>query len=329
MTGYFGAPGSTATSVFVPFATPRYTGPMEFRQSATDADNHSVAKIAALYVQDQIEFSPQWQAILGLRYDRFDVDFDNHRNGTTIAATDNLLSPRVGLVYKPIDPLSLYASYSMAHVPRSGDQLSSLTPTNSTFDPEEFRNYEIGAKWEIVPGLSLTAAAYRLDRTNFAVANPAFVTDPTQPSMILVDGQRMEGVEIGIAGNITEAWSVMGGYAWQDGEILAGPDKGKRPAQLPEHTASLWNRYDFNETWGVGLGAIYRGDLFAQLTNAVVVKSYTRYDAAVFLDLSDKVGLQLNLENIFGKEYFVSANSDNNITPGSPRAAYLSMNFKF
>ncbi|GAB3377651.1 TonB-dependent receptor [Lysobacter fragariae] len=329
MTAYFGSPGSTATSVFVPFANPRYTGPVEFRQSATDADNHTTTTIAALYVQDQIEFSPQWQAILGLRYDHFDVDFRNDRNGTTIAATDNLVSPRVGLVYKPIDPLSLYASYSMTHLPRSGDQMSSLTPTNRAFDPEQFRNYEIGAKWEVAAGLALTAATYRLDRTNFAVANPAFQSDPTQPSMILVDGQRIEGVEIGIAGNITEAWTVMGGYAWQDGEILAGPDEGKRPAQLPEQTASLWNRYDFNETWGVGLGAIHRGAMFASTSNAVVVKSYTRYDAAVFLDLGDKVGLQLNLENIFGKKYFVSANNDNNITPGSPRAAYLSVNFKF
>ncbi|QNP41147.1 TonB-dependent receptor [Lysobacter solisilvae (ex Woo and Kim 2020)] len=320
-TGYFGAPGSTVTSVFVPFDNPRYTGPMEFRQSATDADNHSVAKVAALYAQDQIEFSPQWQAIVGLRYDRFDVDFRNNRNGQAISSTDNLLSPRVGLVYKPLDPLSLYASYSIAYVPRAGDQLSSLTPTNKAFDPEEFRNYEIGAKWEVVRGLALTAAAYRLERTNVIAPDPS---DPTQS--ILIDGQRVKGFELGLAGNITEAWSVMGAYAWQEGDI---PDSLTKPAQLPEQTASLWNRFDFSNRWGVGLGAIYRGEFFASTSNQVVIKSYTRYDAAVFFDVNDNLGLQLNLENIFDKQYFVSANNDNNITPGSPRAAYLSVNLKF
>jgi len=308
--------------VCVPQSNPIYTGPLTFAQSATDADNHTVAKIAALYVQDQIEFSPHWQAILGVRYDRFDVDFRNNRNGQSLQATDNLFSPRVGVVYKPVEPLSLYASYSMTHLPRSGEQMTSLSASNESLDPEEFKNYELGAKWDVLPQLSLTAAVYRLDRTNVAVSNNSGTSD-------LVKGQRFEGFELGLAGNITEAWSVMGGYAWQDGEFLAGSDVGKRPAQLPEQTASLWNRYDFNDQWGVGLGAVYRGAIFANTSNAVVVKSYTRYDAAVFFDLNEKIGLQLNIENIFDKKYFVAAHNDNNITPGSPRAAYLSVNVKF
>lgn len=321
LTGYFGAPGATATSVLVPVSNPRYTGPLTFRPSPTDAQNHTVAKVAALYVQDQIELSPQWHALLGVRYDRFDVDFRNLRNGERIAATDNLVSPRAGLVYKPAESVSLYASYSLAFLPRSGEQMTSLTASNRAFDPEEFRNYELGAKWEVVPGLSLTAAAYRLQRKNVIRPNP---NDPTRS--ILVDGERVRGLEIGLAGNITDAWSVMGGYAWQKGEI---PRSDLEPAQLPRQTASLWNRYDFNERWGVGLGASYRDDFYASPSNLVVVKGYTRYDAAVFLDLNERVELQLNLENIFDKKYFSSAHNDNNITPGSPRAAYLSARFRF
>lgn len=320
-TGYFGAPGSTATSAQVPLSNPRYTGPLEFRQSATDADNNVVAKVAAVYVQDQIEFSPQWQAILGLRYDRFDIDFRNNRTGATLAATDNLVSPRAGLVYKPLESLSLYASYSMAHLPRSGDQMTSLTASNKAFDPEEFRNVEVGAKWEVAPGLALTAATYRLKRTNVIAVDP---NDSTKS--ILIDGQTVRGVEIGVAGNITKAWTVMGGYAWQDGEI---PNSQAELAQLPKQTASLWNRYDFNERWGAGFGAIYRGEFYPNIDNQVLVKSYTRYDAALFFDVSDSIGLQLNLENVFNKKYFVSAHSNNNISPGSPRAAYLSVNLKF
>lgn len=320
-TGYFGAPGSTTTSFKVPVANPRYTGPLDFRPSATDADNHGVAKIAAVYLQDQIEFTPQWQAILGLRYDRFEVDFRNNRTGETIATNDNVLSPRVGLVYKPVEPVSLYASYGIAHQPRAGEQLSSLSASNKAFEPEEFKNLEVGAKWDIRPALALTAAVYRLDRTNVIAPNPADTT-----RSILIDGQRVEGVEIGLAGKLTDAWSVFGGYAWQKGEI---PGSNLELAQLPEQTASLWNRYDFNPTWGVGLGAIHRGALFASTSNQVVLKSYTRYDAAVFFNFNQYVELQLNIENLFDKQYFASAHNDNNITPGAPRAAYLSMTFKF
>ena len=320
-TGYFGAPGSTTTSVLVPLSNPRYTGPLEFRQSATDADNHVVAKVAAVYVQDQIEFSPQWQAILGVRFDRFAIDFRNNRTGATLTATDNLVSPRAGLVYKPIDALSLYASYSIAHLPRSGEQMSSLSASNKSFEPEQFRNRELGAKWEVAPGLALTAAAYRLERTN------VIAPDPNNPTLsILIDGQTIDGVELGLAGNITEAWSVMGGYAWQDGDI---PRSTAELPQLSARTASLWNRYDFNARWGVGLGAIHRSAFYPSTSNAVTVPGYTRYDAAVFFDVSKTLSLQLNVENLLDKRYFASAHNDNNITPGAPRAAWLSMSVRF
>ena len=174
MTGYFGAPGSTETSVRVPLDNPRYVGPLSFRQSNTDANNHGVASSAAAYFQDQIEFSPHWQAIVGVRYDYFSVDFDNARldvapTDRNIDSTDNLWSPRAGLVYKPSEPVSIYASYSMSYLPRAGEQLSSLSATNQAFDPEEFTNYELGAKWDIRPTLSLTAAVYQLDRSNVVV----------------------------------------------------------------------------------------------------------------------------------------------------------------
>ena len=153
-----------------------------------------------------------------------------------------------------MEPLSLYASYSLSYQPRAGAQLSSLNLTNEALDPEEFTNYEVGAKWDFVPGLAFTAAVYHLERTNVAIADPL---DPTHS--ILVDGQRVKGVELGIAGNITSSWSVMGAYAYQDGEIVNNQTatvlKGARLAALPENTFSLWNRYDFNPMWGVGLGS--------------------------------------------------------------------------
>lgn len=334
-TGYFGGAGSTNTSIMVPVSHPRTRVPVEFRQKATDADNHGVANVAALYVQDQIQLSQQWQAILGVRYDDFKVDFRNNRNGDRFSSSDKLFSPRAGLVYKPVDNMSLYGSYSVAHVPRAGDQLNSLNLDSQALDPEQFSNREIGAKWDLHPGLALTAAAYRLDRRNIAVANPDYdpVTNPDVAQSLLVDGQRVDGIEIGISGQLTEAWSVMGGYAWQDGKVTRALSPsipaGTRMAQVPKHSASLWNRYDFSQRWGVGLGAIYRGEIYASTSNKVRLSGFTRYDAALYLTLNEWVQMQLNVENLFDKTYFASAHNDNNISPGSPRAGYLSVNLAF
>ncbi|MEC4749035.1 TonB-dependent siderophore receptor [Methylomicrobium sp. Wu6] len=328
-TGYFTDVGANATSVNVALANPRYNGPVTFRQSATDANNHGVATIAAGYVQDQIELSRHWQAILGLRYDRFEVDFRNNRNGQNFATQDNLVSPRGGLVFKPFDDnFSLYANYSIAYVPRAGEQLASLSLTNKALKPEEFRNYELGAKWDITPVLSTTLAFYQLDRLN------ALATDPNNSAVsFLVDGQRTRGIELGVSGNITDAWSVIGGYAYQNGEITkslsANAQAGATLAQVPEHTFSLWNRYDITPHWGVGLGSIYRSKMFAATDNKVTLPGYLRFDAAVYYKVNKNIQVQVNVENLFDKEYYASANSNNNITPGSPIAANAVFSMKF
>ena len=287
------------------------------------------ADTTSLYVQDQIEFSPQWQAIVGVRYDHFELDLVNRllpegNADRHLSNTDNLVSPRVGLVYKPVEPVSLYASYSNAHLPRAGEQLTSLSPGNRSLAPEAFSNYELGAKWDVMPALALTVAAYQLERSN------AQVPTNTPGVSVLLDGLVTQGVEVGLGGNVTEAWSVMGGYAYQNGEIK-GTSSGPtlEPAQLPRNSASLWNRYDVSPMWGVGLGAVYRGDMFASTSNQVTLKGYTRFDAAVFLTFNRNLQMQLNVENLFDKKYYASSHNDNNITPGSPRAFYLSANFTF
>lgn len=315
-----GAFAATTGLFCVPLANPRYTGAVSFANNGTsDANNDVEARIAAAYAQDQIEFSPQWQAVVGVRFDRFEVDFRNRNTGQRISTEDDLWSPRAGLIFKPLDDLSLYASYGITYLPRAGEQMGSLSPSNRAFDPEEYTHYEIGAKWDLAADLSVTAAVFRLDRKNVIRT-----ISPTQS--ILVDGERIEGVELGISGQITDAWRVMGGYARQDGDV---PGSDAQPANMPEETASLWNRYDFNARWGVGLGAIYRSEIHPQVPNAVTLRSFTRYDAAVYFTPSESVELQLNVENLFDKRYFVSAHNDNNISPGSPRGAWLSVTLKF
>jgi catecholate siderophore receptor len=239
-----------------------------------------------------------------------------------------MVSPRLGLVYKPVEPVSLYASYSLSYQPRAGEQLSSLSLSNASLEPETFRNYEVGVKWEIARVLELSAAAYRLDRGNVAVP------DPVNPSLTtLVDGQRTQGIELSAAGNFSRAWSVIGAYAYQDGEITRSISPtalaGARLAQLPEHSFSLWNKYDLSSAWGAGVGVIYRGEIFTSTDNTVTLPGFTRVDAAIFYTLNDYLRAQLNVENLFDTNYYASANSNTNITPGSPRAIRLSWTTRF
>ena len=327
-TGYFTSLGANVTSVMAPISDPTTTLPLTFRQSASDADNHGVATIAAIYAQDQIVLSRHVQLVAGLRYDRFQVDFTNNRTDADFASSDGLVSPRLGVIYKPVDPVSIYASYSLSYLPRAGEQLSSLNLSNQSLDPEEFRNYEVGAKWDVARVLEFAASVYRLDRGNVAVP------DPTNSGVThLVDGQRSQGVEVSLAGSFTNAWSIIGAYAYQDGEITqslsASARAGARLAQLPEHSFSLWNRYDLSPAWGAGLGVVHRGDVFTSTDNTVTLPSFTRVDAAVFFTLNERLRAQINVENLFDTDYYLYAHSNTNITPGSPRAVRLSWTTRF
>jgi catecholate siderophore receptor len=319
-TGYF---NDVATSFQAPLSDPTISVPVTFRQSATDADNHGRATIAAVYLQDQIALSPRVEAVLGLRFDRFDVDFRNNRTGQRFESRDDLLSPRAGLIFKPAEPVSLYASYSMTYIPRAGTQLNSLNLSNQALDPEEFENTEIGVKWDLREGLALTAALFRLDRGNVVIP------DPNQPGeSLLVDGQRSEGLELGVSGRIRDNWSLVGGYAWQDGELTEALG-GTRLAQLPRHVVSLWNRLDLTPRWGAGLGVIHQTRMFAAADNAVTLPGFTRVDAAVYFTPSDRLRLQLNVENLLDDTYYPNAHNNNNISPGSPLAVRVGVTANF
>ena len=317
--------GTFAGSNRVPASNPLFTGSIVF---APNRQNESQADIAAVYVQDQIEFSEHWMAVVGLRYDRFDTDMTDITTNARYSSRDSMWSPRAGLIYKPRQDMSFYASYSMTFQPRAGEQLTSLSSSTQSLEPEKFINKELGWKWDLNDRLSLTAAAYQLDRENVAVTDPTDIT-----RMILIDGQRARGVELGIAGRVTERWQIMGGYAWQTGEILAthsaSAPAGNRLAQLPRHSASLWNRIDLTPTFGLGIGAIYRGSFYASTDNTVTVPGFTRFDGALFWDVSERVHLQLNIENLLDKTYYSAAHSNQNITPGAPRGATLSARFTF
>jgi catecholate siderophore receptor len=186
---------------------------------------------------------------------------------------------------------------------------------------------EVGIKWDVLPDLALTAAVYRLERTNTRAPNPI----PGGPTL-LTGEQRSEGVELGVSGAITEDWELIAGYAYQDAEITrttsAAPE-GRDVALVPQQQFSLWNTYRFTPAWRVGLGVIHQDDMFASISNGVTLPSFTRVDAAVFFTLNDHFEVQLNVENLLDEQYFSTAHNDNNITPGSPTAVRVGLTTRF
>lgn len=322
-TGFF---DDTSTSFLAAFASPTIHRPVTFRQSGTDADNRVIAQLAAAYLQDQIELNRHLQLLAGVRFDRFDLEYRNNRNGDELRRLDDLWSPRAGIVYKPINALSVYASYSISYLPSSGDQFSSLNSVTATLKPEKFDNYEVGAKWQL-HHLSLTAATYRLDRTNTRT------TDPSDPTRVVQSGaQRTAGLELAVSGQITGNWSIAAGYAYQDAEItsttFAGP-AGARVAQVPRNNFSWWNHYQFAPKLGAGLGVIYRSAMFAAIDDTVTLPGYTRLDGALYYALSERMRLQANVENLFDRQYVINADGNNNISFGPPRLVRVGLTSSF
>jgi catecholate siderophore receptor len=326
-TGFFGATTGATVPASNPFATAT-----SFRQNGTDANNKVRADIAAVYAQDQIAFSKEWKAIFGLRFDHFRVQFNDRRTlvpQDDQSRTDKEFSPRAGLIWQPSAAQTYYVSYSYAFLP-SAEQLSLATNTVN-LDPEKAQNYEVGARWDLNPRLTLSSALFRTDRDNVRVADPANL------GFFLKTGQlRSEGLEIGLQGEVTKNWQVFGGYTYLDARVqkpfgntaaLASIiPSGNKLALTPEHTFSLWNKVDFGAGWGTGLGLIYQGSSFAAVDNTVTLPSFTRVDGAVYYSFRDnRTRLALNVENLFDKKYYPTVDGNNNISPGSPRAVRLTL----
>lgn len=319
-TGYF---NDSLTSYSVPFTSPTIAAPVTFRYSATDASNDVVANVAALYAQDEITLGRSWQAVLGMRYDHFTVDFHNNRNNQDLTRTDRKVSPRAGLVFKPAERVSIYTSYSVSFLPSSGDQFSSLTATTQTLEPEKFENSELGVKWDVRRGLSLSAAAFHLDRSNTTAP------DPNDPSRVVQTGsQRTTGLELSAIGAVTLHWEIAAAFARQKARIVsrtAAAAAGQTVPLVPANTFSLWNRYNMTSWLGAGLGVIYQDKMFAGVDNAVTLPAFTRFDVAAFVTLNRYVRAQVNVENLFDTRYYPTSHGNNNIMPGAPRNVRITM----
>lgn len=330
------------TSIFWPTAfNPMYfTQPQ--RRRRTDLD------LASGYVQDQISLTKYIDILAGVRFDSFNLRFQSNLddNGlyvndsfaTKLRRSDNVWSPRFGLVLKPLDNLSIYGAYSRSFLPAAGDQFTNLDGELASGNinperlaPQRFENVEAGFKADLTPRFLVSGALYQLDRANQVIE---FLED-----FNLVTSTRTRGAELSIVGNPTDELSMTLGYGLQHSIITKSDDPiaiGRLTPSVPRNTFSFWSRYDVSSffdaapgTLGVGGGVLHNSSFFASPDNAVRIPGYTRVDGAIFVRLTDNITGQLNVENIGGVRYYPTAHRNNLITPGAPRSALLTVNARF
>jgi len=290
--------------------------------------NYSKVEVVSAYAQDQISLGRHVDLVLGLRYDRFalsGIDKVGPPAGRLFARTDEKLSPRLGLIIKPQENMSLYASYSRSFLPRSGDQFLSLTVAQSNLDPENYTNYELGAKWDIAKSLSATVAVFRLDRANATTPDPANVANT-----INIGTTRTKGAEVALTGKILPGWQASAAYTYQDAHL--GGNDAVRLSQVPEHQLAIWNRYDVSPKLGFGLGVVHQSSMYAAIrtvATTTLLPAFTRVDGGVYFKPHPAWQVQLNVENLFNVTYFPDANSNNNISTGAPRNARMTVRLGF
>lgn len=320
-----------------PFA-PTTTEGATLRNLASGRNNTYRLGVFSAFAQDQVEIDEHLQFIVGARFDRFDFQSRDRRPdpATGLPAQpnsriDNLISPRVGVVVKPLPDLAFYGSYSVSFLPSAGDQFRVLDPTTALSAPERFENAEIGVKYEITPALILTAALFNLDRDNQPIPSSTEAGFSAGPGRT-----NTRGAEIGLAGYATEWWQISGGYAYTEPRIVADLDDdgdviraGSLVGGVPLNTFSLWNKFDLDHGLSVGIGYLNQSHSFASSDNSVRLPSFARFDLGLFYQFNDAVRAQVNIENLLDRRYIASAHNNNNILPGAPRTVRFQVIARF
>lgn len=327
--GLFGFGNNLVSSVTVNPLSPITRVPVTFRNNGgSDANARYDLGLAAVYAQDQIDLNPYVQIVGGLRYDHFDFASRNQNTGITYSRVDDLMSPRAGLVIKPLPNLAFYGSYSVSYLPSSGDQIGNFTPGLVIAQPERFQNLEVGVKYDVTPTLQLTAAGYNLDRTNQRLP------DPNNAGFFILSGKtNTQGFEIGANGYVTDWWQVAGGYAYTDARIESATSAtivaGNKVGLVPFNSVSLWNKFAVTPEFSVGVGYIYQTHTFASSDDSVRLPGYSRFDLGFFYQINESTRAQVNIENVFDRRYIYTADNNNNLTPGAPRTVRAQVIVRF
>jgi catecholate siderophore receptor len=325
--GIFPNHGNNAFDVVNPF-NPAYFGPVVFDHIPSDANSKYRLNVASGYAQDQIELTRWLQLFVGARYDSFDLSALDQNTNILHERTDEKISPRAAVIVKPIENLSLYTAWSISYLPASGDQFSTLSPGTLILQPQKFESTEVGVKWNIQPKLLFTAAAYELIRSNVPIA------DPSGNGLFFSSGShKIRGFEAALTGYVTPAWQSTFGYAYTDARITSDTSTtivaGNRVQLVPTNQFAWWNKVQIDPVWAVAVGIIYFSDSFASSDDTVRLPGFVRVDAAVYRKINETWRAQLNVENLFNKGYWATADGNNNISPGQPLTVRLSAVARF
>ena len=286
-------------------------------------DTRVTIDVFSAYIQDEIKLTDWLNLVVGARFDSFDIEVLNVPAQDLRTRKDQELSPRGGLIFKPAQNISIYASYSESFLPRSGEQFANINGNNNALDPNTFTNLEAGIKIDFDTGLSLTAAVFEIEQSS---PQP----NDNDPATLDVIDSTIEGFEIQLNGRVTDFWTVQAGYSYLDGEqVDRGGPTGLRPRELPENMFSLWNAFQPTDTVGLGVGLTYQDESFINNGNTAVLPSYTRVDAAAWWDMTDNVRLQVNLENITDELYFPNSHATHQATVGAPFNARFAVTARF
>lgn len=323
------------------------------------------SRTVSLYALDSIEFNPQWLLNLGVRWDKFETerkynkniyktvkDIDktstsgNYTNDISIAAgqkfenDSDYFSYQAGLVYKPTENGSIYASFATSANPVGVDQgdgadaLSTSSQQANDLSPEKARTFEVGTKWDLFNNrANLTAAIFRTEKQNTRIAIDANTTTNAGES-------KVDGFEVGFNGKVTDKWEVSAGYSYLDSELTkaaynAVAQEGKPLPFVAKNSATLWSTYRVLPKLTLGAGAEYRDKVFTNTNTGTTMledkylPTYTIYNAMAKYDVNKNVNLQLNINNISDKRYFTSAHPAHYAFEGNGRNAVLAINFKY
>ncbi|MFA2863826.1 TonB-dependent siderophore receptor [Acinetobacter pittii] len=316
-------------------------------QSTTRSHNVSI------YALDSIEFNPQWLLNLGVRWDKFETEKKYNKDvyatnkgaydyskvatpeGTKYESNSDYFSYQAGLVYKPTENGSIYASFATSANPvgvlaegDNSDNALGTTDVINALKPEKARTFEVGTKWDLFNNrANLTAAVFRTEKQNTRIQ-----IDPTTTAN--AGKSKVDGFEVSLNGKITDKWDVSTGYSYLDSEITeaaynAVAQEGKPLPFVAKNSATLWSTYRVMPQLTLGAGVEYRDQVFVNTTAPKYLPTYTIYNAMAKYDVNKNVNLQLNINNISDKRYFTSAHAAHYAFEGNGRNAVLAINFKY
>lgn len=336
--GIGAASNGWCTSLTNPDAQDRWVDRLTANPRVLNIDTETTS----VYVLDTMELHPQWLLDLGVRWDKFTTDLYTYATGVTFSSDTDFFNYQAGLTYKPVENGSIYASYATSANPvgvDAGDGSENITAANQNLKPEDVRTMELGSKWNFLDNkLNATAAIFRTEKTNTRATDVSGITQN-------IGKTRVDGLELGLSGNITEQWAVFAGYSYLDSELVdggainlgttaapkyvAGAYNGHDVPNVPKNSASLWTTYQVLPQLTLGVGAFAVDKVYGNTANTKYVPGYTRYDAMAQYLVNKNVNLQLNVNNVADKRYFSKAFSSHYGTEADGRNAILSLNFKY